>query len=185
LFGRLVSCALVPSLSGGFKGLSFLVKGRSVLGGSLPRLGERGQVLTVTHLPQVAAQCHQHLFVHKVRESDTTRTAVADVPARLRDLAAHLSGFAPERMMPGFLITLGMALLTAIYCYACARRQAPPSSAPASEQTFTSSPMPSCAGRTICAPVGPWTCWGPPPSSLWSGCAPGWVRGTPRGLRSR
>jgi len=41
-----------------------------------------------------------------------------------RFLAAHLSGFAPERMMPGFLITLGMAALSAIYCYVWARRQA-------------------------------------------------------------
>ena len=41
-----------------------------------------------------------------------------------RFLAAHLPGFAPERMMPGFLITLGMAALSAIYCYVWARRQA-------------------------------------------------------------
>ena len=41
-----------------------------------------------------------------------------------RFLAAHLSGFAPERMMPGFLITLGMAALSAIYCYVWTHRQA-------------------------------------------------------------
>ena len=44
--------------------------------------------------------------------SDLTTLATLPIP---RYLAAHLSGFAPERMMPGFLITLGMALLTAIY----------------------------------------------------------------------
>src|SRR5690606_29401512 len=38
-----------------------------VVGQLLRRLGERGQVLTVTHLPQVAAQGHHHLFVHKAR----------------------------------------------------------------------------------------------------------------------
>ncbi len=48
-----------------------------VVGQLLRRLGERGQVITVTHLPQVAAQGHQHLFVHKQRGSDATRTAVA------------------------------------------------------------------------------------------------------------
>ena len=48
-----------------------------IVGQLLRRLGERGQVLTVTHLPQVAAQGHQHLFVHKVRGEDATRTAVS------------------------------------------------------------------------------------------------------------
>mgnify|MGYP006151599653 CR=1 FL=1 len=36
-----------------------------IVGQLLRRLGERGQVLTVTHLPQVAAQGHHHLFVHR------------------------------------------------------------------------------------------------------------------------
>ena len=40
-----------------------------IVGQLLRRLGDRGQVMTVTHLPQVAAQGHQHLFVHKVRDS--------------------------------------------------------------------------------------------------------------------
>ena len=44
-----------------------------VVGQLLRRLGERGQVLTVTHLPQVAAQGHNHLFVHKVRGSNPHR----------------------------------------------------------------------------------------------------------------
>ena len=51
------------------------------------------------------------------------RATLANLPIPLY-LAAHLPGFAPERMMPGFLITLGMALLTAIYCYVWTRRQA-------------------------------------------------------------
>ena len=55
--------------------------------------------------------------------NEAARTTLASLPLP-RYLAAHLSGFAPERMMPGFLITLGMALLTAIYCYVWARRQA-------------------------------------------------------------
>tara|TARA_R110000868_G_scaffold95936_2_gene263739 strand:+ start:1718 stop:3391 length:1674 start_codon:yes stop_codon:yes gene_type:complete len=65
-----------------------------VVGQLLRKLGERGQVLTVTHLPQVAAQGHQHLFVHKVRESDATRTAVSKLSAaqRVEEIARMLGG---------------------------------------------------------------------------------------------
>ena len=65
-----------------------------VVGQLLRRLGERGQVLTVTHLPQVAAQGHQHLFVHKVRDSDATRTAVSklDSAQRVEEIARMLGG---------------------------------------------------------------------------------------------
>ena len=65
-----------------------------VVGQLLRRLGERGQVLTVTHLPQVAAHGHQHLFVHKQRGSDETRTAVAELgPAqRIEEVARMLGG---------------------------------------------------------------------------------------------
>ncbi|MGO2710629.1 DNA repair protein RecN [Pseudomonas helleri] len=65
-----------------------------IVGQLLRRLGERGQVLTVTHLPQVAAQCHQHLFVHKVRESETTRTAVSKLSKkeRVEEVARMLGG---------------------------------------------------------------------------------------------
>ena len=65
-----------------------------VVGQMLRRLGERGQVLTVTHLPQVAAQGHQHLFVHKQRGSDQTQTAVAtlDDAGRVEEVARMLGG---------------------------------------------------------------------------------------------
>ncbi|WP_236208939.1 DNA repair protein RecN [Pseudomonas tohonis] len=65
-----------------------------VVGQLLRRLGERGQVLTVTHLPQVAAQGHNHLFVHKVRGSKETRTAVANLSeaARIEEIARMLGG---------------------------------------------------------------------------------------------
>ena len=55
-----------------------------IVGQLLRRLGERGQVLTVTHLPQVAAQGHHHLFVHKARDTDETRTAVTELDRRAR-----------------------------------------------------------------------------------------------------
>ncbi|MEN5032111.1 DNA repair protein RecN [Pseudomonas sp. Ps21-P2] len=65
-----------------------------IVGQLLRRLGERGQVMTVTHLPQVAAQGHQHLFVHKVRESDVTRTAVSKLSKneRVEEVARMLGG---------------------------------------------------------------------------------------------
>ncbi|MFG0381453.1 DNA repair protein RecN [Pseudomonas sp. zbq_18] len=65
-----------------------------VVGQLLRRLGERGQVLTVTHLPQVAAQGHNHLFVHKQRGSSETRTAVASLNTaqRVEEVARMLGG---------------------------------------------------------------------------------------------
>ena len=65
-----------------------------IVGQLLRRLGERGQVLTVTHLPQVAAQCHQHLFVDKVRDSEATRTAVSKLSQkeRVEEVARMLGG---------------------------------------------------------------------------------------------
>ncbi|RMT78906.1 DNA repair protein RecN [Pseudomonas viridiflava] len=65
-----------------------------IVGQLLRRLGERGQVMTVTHLPQVAAQGHQHLFVHKVRDSDATRTAVSKLTKteRIEEVARMLGG---------------------------------------------------------------------------------------------
>lgn len=65
-----------------------------VVGQLLRRLGERGQVLTVTHLPQVAAQGHNHLFVHKQRGSEETRTAVASLNTaqRVEEVARMLGG---------------------------------------------------------------------------------------------
>ena len=65
-----------------------------VVGQLLRRLGERGQVLTVTHLPQVAAQGHHHLFVHKARGTDETHTAVAMLQdhERVEEVARMLGG---------------------------------------------------------------------------------------------
>lgn len=65
-----------------------------IVGQLLRRIGERGQVITVTHLPQVAAQGHQHLFVHKVRDSDSTCTAVSKLgkSERIEEVARMLGG---------------------------------------------------------------------------------------------
>ena len=65
-----------------------------VVGQLLRRLGERGQVLCVTHLPQVAAQGHQHLFVHKRRGTDVTSSAVSTLSTdeRIEEIARMLGG---------------------------------------------------------------------------------------------
>ncbi|CDZ96073.1 DNA repair protein RecN [Pseudomonas saudiphocaensis] len=65
-----------------------------VVGQLLRRIGEQGQVLTVTHLPQVAAQGHNHLFVHKARGKDETHTAVATLQKdeRIEEIARMLGG---------------------------------------------------------------------------------------------
>ncbi|MDY0249106.1 MAG: DNA repair protein RecN [Pseudomonas sp.] len=67
-----------------------------VVGQLLRQLGESGQVLTVTHLPQVAAQGHQHLYVHKERKQKQTHTAVSVLSEvqRVEELARMLGGIA-------------------------------------------------------------------------------------------
>ncbi|MDY7116268.1 DNA repair protein RecN [Halomonas sp. SSL-5] len=65
-----------------------------IVGQLLRRLGESGQVLTVTHLPQVAAQAHRHLHIEKQAEGDTTltRMALLDEAGRVGELARMLGG---------------------------------------------------------------------------------------------
>lgn len=65
-----------------------------VVGQLLRRLSEKGQILTVTHLPQVAAQGNHHLFVHKIHHEDATRTAVTKLAGeqRAKEIARMLGG---------------------------------------------------------------------------------------------
>ncbi|MDI5933319.1 DNA repair protein RecN [Halomonas kalidii] len=65
-----------------------------IVGQLLRRLGEQGQVLTVTHLPQVAAQAHHHLHIEKRAKRDTTltRMALLDEAGRVGELARMLGG---------------------------------------------------------------------------------------------
>ena len=65
-----------------------------VVGRLLRSLGSNGQVLCVTHLPQVAAQCHQHLFVSKFTEQDATysRIETLDDQGRISEVARMLGG---------------------------------------------------------------------------------------------
>jgi DNA repair protein RecN (Recombination protein N) len=65
-----------------------------IVGRELRALGERGQVLCVTHLPQVASQGHHHLRVTKVTDGKTTRTSLTALSGedRVDELARMLGG---------------------------------------------------------------------------------------------
>jgi DNA repair protein RecN (Recombination protein N) len=65
-----------------------------IVGRELRALGERGQVLCVTHLPQVASQGHHHLRVTKVTDGKTTRTSLTALSGedRIDELARMLGG---------------------------------------------------------------------------------------------
>jgi DNA repair protein RecN (Recombination protein N) len=64
-----------------------------IVGRQLRSLGERGQVLCVTHLAQVAAQAHGQFRVTKLTDGKTTRTAVKPLGAEERvDEIARMSG---------------------------------------------------------------------------------------------
>jgi len=65
-----------------------------VVGRMLRELGERTQILCVTHQPQVASQGHQHLFVSKQarRKQTLTRIAQLDSDQRVHEVARMLGG---------------------------------------------------------------------------------------------
>jgi len=65
-----------------------------IVGRELRALGERGQVLCVTHLPQVASQGHHHLRVTKLTDGKTTRTSLTALSGedRIDELARMLGG---------------------------------------------------------------------------------------------
>lgn len=66
----------------------------SVVGQLLRQLGKKQQVLCVTHLPQVAAQAHNQLFVSKISDKKHTETSVLPLTPqdRVHELARLLAG---------------------------------------------------------------------------------------------
>jgi DNA repair protein RecN (Recombination protein N) len=66
----------------------------SVVGRMLRSLGESTQVLCVTHLPQVAGNGHQHMFVNKFNKGGNTETTMQtlDKDQRVNELARLLGG---------------------------------------------------------------------------------------------
>jgi DNA repair protein RecN (Recombination protein N) len=65
-----------------------------IVGRQLHTLGERAQVLCVTHLPQVASQAHAHVRVTKLTDGKTTRTMLTVLSAddRVEEIARMLGG---------------------------------------------------------------------------------------------
>ena len=65
-----------------------------VVGKLLKRLGDRYQVLCITHLPQVAACADQHWVVSKQLQDGSTVSSVAEVQgdARTAEIARMLGG---------------------------------------------------------------------------------------------
>ena len=64
----------------------------AALGRKLERLARGGQILAVTHLPQVATYADRHFRVHKRVAKGRTRTAVAtlDHDQRVEEVAPHV-----------------------------------------------------------------------------------------------
>ena len=65
-----------------------------IVGQKLRHLSHNRQVLCVTHLPQVAAQAHQHLYVEKNNKTDITASTVRLLtePQRITEVARMLGG---------------------------------------------------------------------------------------------
>ena len=65
-----------------------------VVGRLLRTLGNNGQILCVTHLPQVATQAHQHLFVSKLTRDEHTVSRVDKLERndRIHEVARMLGG---------------------------------------------------------------------------------------------
>ncbi|RLA23391.1 MAG: DNA repair protein RecN [Gammaproteobacteria bacterium] len=65
-----------------------------IVGQKLRNLGNSAQVLCVTHLPQVAAQAHQHLFVFKTSDAAMTTSQVRTLSTeqRIEETARMLGG---------------------------------------------------------------------------------------------
>ncbi len=64
------------------------------VGGLLRSLGERTQILCVTHQAQVASQGHHHYFVSKASRDGSTQTDIAELydDVRIREVARMLGG---------------------------------------------------------------------------------------------
>ncbi len=65
-----------------------------IVGQKLRRLSHNRQILCVTHLPQVAAQAHWHLFVSKNNQTDITSSTVSLLSdaERINEVARMLGG---------------------------------------------------------------------------------------------
>ncbi len=65
-----------------------------IVGQKMRHLSQNRQVLCVTHLPQVAAQAHHHLFVSKMADTSSTESTVLllNEEQRIKEIARMLGG---------------------------------------------------------------------------------------------
>ncbi len=65
-----------------------------IVGRLLRSLGEQGQVICVTHLPQVASQGHQHFFISKKVENESVKSRIDRLSEndRTQEIARMLGG---------------------------------------------------------------------------------------------
>ena len=70
-----------------------------IVGQKLRTLGLNSQVICVTHLPQVAAQGHTHLFVNKINDGESTSTTINCLSDKDRhqEIARMLGGISITR----------------------------------------------------------------------------------------
>lgn len=70
------------------------------VGKKMAFLGERHQVVAITHMPQVASLAHRHFLVTKEVENDQTNSTLEAVTGkkRTRELARMLGGIGPETL---------------------------------------------------------------------------------------
>ncbi len=66
----------------------------TAVGAKLRELGEKNQVLTITHLPQIASEAASHVVVAKEETNGRTITRITRVEGedRLKEMARMLSG---------------------------------------------------------------------------------------------
>jgi DNA repair protein RecN (Recombination protein N) len=69
-------------------------KTAQIVGECLRKLGEKAQVLCVTHLPQVAAEAHHHFQVSKKHSQNATQTTIIELEptAKVMEIARMLGG---------------------------------------------------------------------------------------------
>ena len=65
-----------------------------IVGELLKQLGSKGQVIGVTHQPQVAAHAHQHYVVSKITENSSAESNIDNLnkAQRIEELARMLGG---------------------------------------------------------------------------------------------
>ena len=65
-----------------------------IVGKLLKQLGSKGQVISVTHQPQVAAHAHHHYLVSKIVDSSQAESSIVhlDQGQRIEELARMLGG---------------------------------------------------------------------------------------------